>query len=82
MKREIQNFVLRALLRAGRPMSDETLKLAVRSAFVHVALAEATLTNHLGDCKANDLIADAEDHVFGRTWTLTTQGRHAAQQLG
>lgn len=80
--REIKTFILRALHAAnGAPMTDDTLRSAVRNAFAHVALTTAELTGHIKDVEESNLISGAHDEVFGLMWALTPKGKIKAQQL-
>ncbi len=80
--RDIKQFVLKALLRAGnQPINDDTLRALVRSAFVHVTTTEADLGQWLHELEASGLITGTVDDVFGLMWTLTLAGKPKAQQI-
>jgi len=82
LERQIRRFILRALLAArGNPMTDETLKHAVRGAFQHIAFTASELDSHVRDCETDNLIAGTNDEVFGLMWALTPKGKIKAQQL-
>ena len=80
--RDIQILILRALLAANdSPMTDDTLRQAVRSAFMHVAFTAADLRDHILRAEAAELISGTTDEVFGTMWALTPKGKIKAQQL-
>ena len=80
--REIKTFILRALHAAnGSPMTDDSLKAAVRNAFAHVAFTANDLSDHVKGCEEANLIAGTNDEVFGVMWALTPKGKIRAQSL-
>jgi len=82
MKSEIRQFILRALKAAdGNPMSEVTLRAAVRKAFSHVAMTEADITLHIQFCESNGWIIGTSNALSGTVWTLTDKGILAAAQL-
>jgi hypothetical protein len=81
IEREIKSFVLKALLAAGNPMTDDTLKGAITTAFQHVALPSADLTSYIKACESAGMISGTNDELLGVVWGLTTKGKLRAQQL-
>lgn len=80
--REIKSFILRALLAAkDAPLTDDTLKAALRSVFAHVAFTGGDLTGYVRDCEAAGWIAGTNDDLLGVVWSLTPKGKIKAQQL-
>jgi hypothetical protein len=79
--RDIKAFVLRALLAAREPMTDDTLKAAIINAFQHVAFTAGDLTGYVKDCEAANWIAGTNDELLGLIWALTPKGKIRAQQL-
>ena len=80
--RDIKQFILRALLRAkDQPITDETLKQLVRSAFAHISLTEADLTQYIRELETSGVITGTNDDVVGLVWMLTVPGKLKAQQL-
>lgn len=79
--RSIKVFVLRALLAAQKPMTDDTLKSAISVAFSHVALPAGDLTNYVKSCETAGWIAGTNDELLGPVWALTPAGKIKAQQL-
>ncbi len=82
MRRQIQAFILRALRQHERPMTDESLRAAIRLVYQHVAFTEGDLSGHIRSVEENELIAGTEDRVLGKVWLLTPAGKIATQQLG
>jgi hypothetical protein len=81
LERDILAFILRALLRAGGPMCDSTLRAAVRNAFAHIAFTAAEITARISQAEESQLIAGVNDEVFGLMWDLTPRGKIKAQLL-
>lgn len=82
LKRDIAIFVLKALLRAGAPVTDDTLKGFITSAFMHVIFTPATLEDYIDACKSEGWIIDTDDPLLGKVWTLTEpKGVLRAKQL-
>jgi len=80
--REIKTFILRALHAAnGSPMTDDSLRAAIRNAFAHVAFTSADIKDHITACEDANLIGGTNDEVFGLMWALTPKGKIRAQQL-
>jgi hypothetical protein len=81
-ERDLQIFILRVLLAANdAPMTDDSLRTALRSAFLHVAFTAADLRRHIQDAEEKNLISGTLDEVFGLMWALTPKGKIKAQQL-
>ena len=82
IERDIKQFVLKALLRAGvQPIQDDTLREMVRAAYRHVAIPEPDLTQWLKELETCGLIVGNNDAVFGWNWALTLAGKPKAQQV-
>jgi hypothetical protein len=75
-------FVLRTLrLREGQPATEEFLLIAIADVFAgEITRTEALAL--LNGMEAEDLVASATHPVLRtKTFTLTTNGQHAANQL-
>jgi DNA-binding MarR family transcriptional regulator len=82
LERDIQIFILRALLAAdGSPMTDESLRQAIRHAFDRIAFTASDVTAHISRVEMNGLITSTTDTIFGMLWGLTPKGKLAAEQL-
>lgn len=82
LDREIKIFILRALLAANSsPMTDDSLRSAIRNAFQHVAFTAADITNFISSVEQGGLMSGTNDEVFGIMWALTPKGIIRAQQL-
>lgn len=81
LDRQIMAFILKALLRAGKPMSDLAIRDAIRSGFAHVDFTSGDLGTHIAGCEEKQLISGTNDEVFGLIWDLTPKGKIKAQQL-
>jgi hypothetical protein len=75
-------FVLRTLrLREGNPATEELLLLALAGAFPG-DLTRSEAGALLNNMEAEDLVAGATHAVLqSKTFTLTTKGQHAANQM-
>jgi hypothetical protein len=75
-------FVLRTLrMRDGQPATEEFLLLALADVFTG-ELTRAEAVALLDNMQAEDLINAATHPLLkSRTFTLTTKGQHAANQL-
>jgi hypothetical protein len=77
--KEIKRFILRTLLNAGEPMSDELLIAAVLQ-----NLKPRRLLSDIERARnelEGEYIFGQEDGLNGRTWSLTQTGKHEAAKL-
>lgn len=82
IERDIKTFILRALLAAkDAPLTDDTLKAAVATAFQHVAFTAHDLTGYVRACETSGWIAGTSDELLGLMWSLTPKGKIRALQL-
>ncbi|MGA2243804.1 MAG: hypothetical protein ABSH48_02300 [Verrucomicrobiota bacterium] len=82
MEREIKKFILQILLRArAMPMTDDSLRRAVRSGFEQVAITSGDLGQWIDALETAGLIAGTNDEICGLLWALTPKGTIKAQQL-
>jgi hypothetical protein len=74
-------WVLKALLAARRPVTDEWLRNSISAAFIQVTFSADTLKGYIRDCEAAGWISGVNDELLGLVWALTPEGRIKAQQL-
>lgn len=80
--RDINIFILKALLRAEGPLTDDTLKGFITSGFGHVAFTAADLEGYVRACEREGWIVGTNDPLLGIVWTLTEpKGVLRAKQL-
>lgn len=81
IEREVRQWILKALLAARRPVTDDFLRASIRGAFIQVAFTAGDLKQAIRECEDAGLIAGTEDDVLGLVWALTPAGKIKAQQL-
>lgn len=79
--RDIKQWILRALLAAHKPVTDEFLRQSIRSAFIQVTFTAGDLKGYIADLESAGLIAGTNDDIIGPVWALTPAGKIKAQQL-
>jgi len=79
--REVKAFVLKALLAAKKPVTEDFLRNAISSAFIQVAFTSNELRQYITQVEAAGYIAGTNDDVLGLVWALTPAGKIKASQL-
>jgi hypothetical protein len=79
--REVKAFLLKALLAAGKPVTEDFLRGAVASAFIQVTFTSHELRNYIAQLEQSGYLAGINDDVLGLVWALTPAGKIKAQQL-
>jgi hypothetical protein len=84
MNRDLMQFLLRALLRAGDyGLPESSLCAAARLALQRLQPTDDTVRRHLEHLKGEGFCLVTEDEITGPTWVLTTpKGIARASQLG
>ncbi|HEX3855950.1 MAG TPA: hypothetical protein VHY30_01495 [Verrucomicrobiae bacterium] len=82
LEREIKSLVLKTLLaQRGQPMTNDGLKLVIKTVFAHVAFTESDLDGHIKDLEKAGFICGTNDELSGLIWALTSKGELRAKQL-
>lgn len=81
INQDVKTFVLKALLKRNGPLSHDTLKMLVRSAFSGVALTDGDLKQWVEELQDAGHIAGTNDDLLGLVWDLTTKGKIKVQSL-
>lgn len=79
--RDIKAFVLKVLLAAKEPVTDDFLRNSIKTAFAHVTFTASDLKRYISECEAAGWIAGTIDDLLGLIWALTPKGKIKAQQL-
>lgn len=83
IEREIKSLVLKTLLaQRGQPMTNDGLKLVIKTVFRHVAFTDADLDGYIRECERARFICGTDDELSGLIWALTSKGELRAKQLG
>lgn len=78
---DVKLWILKALAAARKPVTDEWLRGAIASAFMHVTFSAADLKGYIRDAESAGLISGITDPAFGLMWALTPEGAIKAKQL-
>ena len=81
LERDIKIFIVKALARYQQPMTEESLRAAIASAFQHVALTAGDVGEQISACETDGLIAGINDDLLGLIWTVTPKGKIRAQSI-
>ena len=79
--REVKAFVLKALLAAKQPVTEDFIRTAIASAFIQVTFTSNELRQYICEVERAGYIAGINDDVLGLVWALTPAGKIKAQQL-
>lgn len=81
LDRDIKAHILKVVFAAMGPVTDFTLRAAIRNSFIHVAFTEAELGGYIKGAEETGWISGSKDELFGLCWGLTPKGQNKAQQL-
>jgi len=77
--RDIEIFIVKALAQYQRPMTDDSLRGTIVSAFSHLALTAGDLGARISAVEDKNLIAGTNDELLGKVWLITPKGKIRAQ---